>query len=176
MRRKHTLVVYFSSSGHTALLANRIATLCHADIERIVERERRAGLRGHIRSAIESLLRLKPPIAYGRYHAAEYDLVILGTPVWFWNMASPVRTWLQRHRHELANVALFCTYGRSGPARALDKLEQLSGRQALARLALRQQAARQSQDEPALHRFLLELRRVRSVSLSVPPMHDQATA
>ena len=47
--------------------------------------------------------------------------VILGTPVWFWGVASPVRTWVLRHRAALDNVALFCTCGGAGHARALHK-------------------------------------------------------
>lgn len=170
------LVVHFSLTGHTDQVARQIAARCHADIERIEERRSREGVLGHLRSAMEAVLGMRPAIERGRHRPADYDLVIVGTPVWFWGVASPVRTWLQRHHGSLNNVAVFCTYGGSGHAKALDDLEHLCGHQALARLALSERSVGQCQHDPAFHRFLLELKRVRSVSVSLPPMHDQAPA
>jgi flavodoxin len=170
------LVVYYSRSGHTEFVARQIAARCHADLERIEDSASRDGVLGSLRSALEAIFRLRPSIQRARRRPGDYDLVIVGTPVWFWSVASPVRTWVHRHRSELDNVALFCTCGGSGHANAMDDLEALSGRPALARLALTERAVPQCQRDPALRSFLLELKRVRAVSVSLPPMQDQAPA
>jgi flavodoxin len=170
------LVVYYSRSGHTEFVARQIAALCHADLERIVDRRPRQGWLGYLRSSLEAILGLRPDIERGRHRPGDYDLVIVGTPVWFWGVASPVRTWLHRHRGALDHVALFCTCGGSGHARTLDALEAMCGNPALARLVLTERAVPQCQRDPALRSFLLELKRVRSVSVSLPPLQDQAHA
>ncbi|MDM7944104.1 MAG: flavodoxin [Hydrogenophaga sp.] len=170
------LVVYHSRSGHTEFVARQIAARCHADLEHIQDSRNLEGVPGYLRCALEAILGWRPPIERARHRPGDYDLVIVGTPVWFWSVASPVRTWVQRHHAALNNVALFCTCGGSGHAKVLDDLERLCGHPALARLALTERAVPQCQRDPALRRFLLELKRVPAVSVSLPPMQDQAPA
>lgn len=170
------LVVHYSRTGHTDHVARHIAASCHADIERIEDRQSRGGMSGYLRSAVEALLGLRSPIERGHHRPSDYDLVILGTPVWFWSVASPVRTWVERHHSELDNVAVFCTCGGSGYDKALDDLERLCGHPALARLALTERAVANCQYNPAFHQFLLELKRARSIPVSLLPTHSQAHA
>lgn len=153
------LVVYYSRTGHTDQLARQIATRMHADLERIEDRHGRNGPVGYLRSAMEAVLGLQAPVMRGSHRPGNYDLVILGTPVWFWGVASPVRTWVARHRASLSMVAVFCTYGGSGSTRALDDLEGLCGRTAMARLALTERAVAQCQKYPAFRHFIQALRR-----------------
>lgn len=170
------LVAYYSRGGHTELVARQIAARCHADLERIEDHTRREGVVGFLRSALESILGWRPSIARSRLNPADYDLVIVGTPVWFWNMAGPMRTWVHRHRGALKSVAVFCTHGGSGQARTMDDLERLCGCPALARLALTERMVPQDPSAPSLGHFLLELTRVPAVSVSLPPLLDQALA
>jgi hypothetical protein len=55
--------------------------------------------------------------------------------VWFWSLASPVRSWLEtnppKHR-----VAFFCTMGGSGAGRVFATTAELGGREPVATLAL----------------------------------------
>lgn len=171
-----TLVVYYSRGGHTEFVARQIAALYHADLERIEDRTSREGTWGYLRSALEAIFQLRPPIRRSHRRPGDYDLVIVGMPVWFWSVASPVRTWVHRHRGALHNVAVFCTCGGSGHAKALDDLEALCGRHALAQLALSERAVPQCQRDPALRRFLLELERVPAVPVPVPRMQEKAPA
>ncbi len=170
------LVVYYSRTGHTEFVARQIAARCHADLERIEDRRPRQGVWGYLRSSLEAIVGVRPGIERARRNPGDYDLVIVGTPVWFWGVASPVRTWMHRHRSALEHVAVFCTCGGSGHARALDELEAMCAHPALARLALTEREVPQCQRDPALRRFLLELKRVPSVSVSLPPLQDEAPA
>jgi len=69
---------------------------------------------------------------------SNYDLVIVGTPVWASNVSTPVRTYLSQNRGLLPRVAFFCTMGGRGSERALRKMEEISGARPVARLALRE--------------------------------------
>lgn len=136
--RRHVLVVYFSRDGHTRLLAHEIAQACHADLEEIRAPGNRRGLLGYVRCALEALLGMEPALRRDRRRPERYGLVVIGTPIWFWNIASPVRAWVARHRADLPSVALFCTCGGSGAAKVFTDLGRLCGRQAVTTLALTQ--------------------------------------
>ncbi len=133
-----TLVVYFSRTGHTQQLAERIAKRLGAEVDVIVDREHRKGLLGYARCAVEAILERTPPIDPSRCDPARYDLVVIGTPIWFASMSSPVRSYLARHHAALRNVAFFCTCGGSGGSRVLAQLARATGRPARATLILRE--------------------------------------
>lgn len=170
------LVVLYSRTGHTDLVARQIAARCHADIEVIEELTDREGVSGYLRSATEAILGLRPPIKRGRHRPGDYDLVVVGTPVWFWSVSSPIRSWLHRHRGALRNVAVFCTCGGSGHTKVLNDLERLCGHPALARLSLTERAAMHCQQDPTFQSFLRDLKLVCSVTASTPPLKKPSAA
>lgn len=133
---KRILVVYYSRSGHTAFVAEQIARRCRADLVCIHDPTDRRGAVGYLRSALEALLDTRPLIELDLCRPQDYDLVMVGTPVWFWNMSSPVRSFLHRYGRRCAQIALFCTYGGSGQERVMDSMERLCKQPAVARLAL----------------------------------------
>lgn len=173
---KRILVVYYSLSGHTEFVAQQLAAQCQADLEPIKDRHSRRGALGYLRSVLEALFGGRPAIERARRRPGNYDLVILGTPVWAWNVASPLRTWLERHRNELKHVALFCTCGGSGHAKVLNDLERLCGHAAQARLVMTERAIGQCQSDPAFRRFLQDIGREPPSRSSLPSTPDQATA
>lgn len=157
MRR--TLIVYYSRTGHTKRVAEALADRCQAELERIELQGHRRGVIGAFRASVEAVLGLKPALKASRRNLSDYDLVILGTPVWFWGMSSPMRSWLNEHHRSLSRVALFCTFGGSGHAKALDDMEHLCGRPAVARLSLTERAVMQGELEPEVERFVARLGR-----------------
>ncbi|MCO5106726.1 MAG: flavodoxin [Burkholderiaceae bacterium] len=121
------LLVYFSRTGHTRKVAMDIASALGCDVEEIRDRVGRGGLVGYARSSLEAIARFDTLLAQTRHDPADYDLVVVGTPIWFWSLSSPVRTWARRHRDDLRKVAFFCTCGSPGGQRALAELEALYG-------------------------------------------------
>lgn len=156
---KRILVVYYSRSGHTAFVAEQIARRCRADLVCIHDPTDRRGAVGYLRSALEALLDTRPLIELDLCRPQDYDLVMVGTPVWFWNMSSPVRSFLHRYGRRCAQIALFCTYGGSGQERVMDSMERLCKQPAVARLALTERQLVQRQHALALTRFLGEVKR-----------------
>jgi flavodoxin len=160
-RPRATLVVYYSRRGHTRQVARLIAEQCGADIEEIVDGVDRRGTLGYLRSLAEALLRLKVPIQPSRCAPREYDTVIIGTPVWAWQMASPVRAYLSRHRGRFRRVALFCCHRGWGPGTVLQDAAGLCARPAMATLALSDREVAQGRHRPSLSRFLRAIRSAR---------------
>lgn len=157
------LVVFYSRSGHTEQLALQLAGLCGADTERVRDNTDRGGWLGYLRCAFEAIVGHHPRIRSCKYRPQDYDLVIIGTPVWFWNMASPVRSYLHRYRRRLTRVALFCTCGGSGGGKVFDDIEGLLGRPALARLAMKESQVGKGHEPFAFVKELKRLGAIRSI-------------
>ena len=105
----NTLVVYYSLTGNTRHVAEAIAAALNADLEIIEDTFNRDTSLGRPRSAIEGLLGLRSSITPPKHDLSEYDLVVVGTPVWSARLSSPVRAYLSQQRASLKRVAFFCT-------------------------------------------------------------------
>jgi flavodoxin len=129
-------VVFYSRSGRTRNLARQIAEHCGAEVEEIVLAGRRRGLIGWLRCALDAVTGRVPTIRASRRSPLHYDTVVIGTPVWCWRMASPVRAYLRRHRGQFRRIACFSTHGRLGAGRVPEEIARLCGRPAAATLSL----------------------------------------
>ena len=163
---KRILVVCYSRSGHTRRVAEAIALHCDADLDWIKDREPRQGPMGYLRSALQALLHRKPWIQPARRAMGDYSLVIIGTPVWAWNMAGPVRSYLSRYGDRCRRVAFFCTYGGAGADKVLADLQALSGKRALATLALSRQAIERGRFDGPVEQFTRRFNGGRGESVS----------
>lgn len=130
------LVLYYSRTGFTRTIALQIAGACSADLEPIEDAAKRDPASGYVRSALEAALHVATPIRPAQHVPSDYDIVVIGTPIWFRNVPSPVRSYLTRHRRQFRRVAFFCSHDGSGQAKVLRDLESLCGRPAAATLAI----------------------------------------
>ncbi|MDO9283776.1 MAG: flavodoxin [Aquabacterium sp.] len=163
---KRILVVCYSRSGRTRRVAEAIALQCDADLDWIKDREPRQGPVGYLRSALQALLHRKPWIQPARRPMGDYSLVIIGTPVWAWNIASPVRSYLGRYGDRCRRVAFFCTCGGAGADKVLADLQRLSGKRALATLALPRHVVDRGQFHGAVEQFVRRFNGQRGDSVS----------
>jgi flavodoxin len=130
------LVVYYSWTGNTAKVAKAIAQNLSAELEEIREVKPRKGLFAYIRSAFESRRRRCAAILPPTHDPSDYDLVILGCPVWAQDMASPMRAYIEEQRPRLQRIALFCTLGGAGGDLTLAKMASLCERSPAAGLQI----------------------------------------
>lgn len=151
---KRILVVCYSRTGHTRRVAEAIAQQCDADLDWIKDRVPRQGPVGYLRSASQAVLHRKPWIRPARHNPANYPLVIIGTPVWAGNIASPVRSYLSRYGDRCRRVAFFCTFGGAGADKVLADLQGLSQKRAVATLALPQQVIDLGRMEAPIEQFV----------------------
>lgn len=155
------LVVYFSRRGHTRAMARWIAEQCGAETEEILDGTNRHGLLGYLRCLVEAVLCRPAPIQPSRHSPRDFDTVIIGTPVWAWHLASPVRAYLRRHRGRFRRVALFCCHRGWGAGVALDEAGRLCARAPVATVALCDREVAQGRHRPPLSRFVRSVRAVR---------------
>jgi flavodoxin len=131
-----TLVVYHSRSGYTRRIAQALAARLGADLDEIRIVQPLDGWPGYVMCALEAITGLAPALRPMRRDPSHYGCVVIGTPVWFWSVSSPVRAWFERHRLRGRRFAFFCTMGGSGHERAFAGMEALAGAPPIATLAL----------------------------------------
>ena len=123
-----TLVAYYSMTGHTRSLANEVRDVTGAELEEIQEPRPRHGFSGTLRALFDGVARRTPPILVTGHDPADYDLLVIGGPVWAGRMAAPVRTYAKRYGASARHVAFFCTEGGRGAEAAFADLEALCQR------------------------------------------------
>lgn len=144
------LLVYYSRTGFTRRVAHEIAQKCQCDVEELMDVHDRSGICGYVRSLAEAFTKLRADYRSTAQHTRQYDLVVIGTPVWMWNLSSPIRSYIEQNRERFKAVAFFCTYGGSGAEGVLAEMEKLCGKKPRATLHLRD-------DEITGHRYLERL-------------------
>jgi flavodoxin len=149
-----TLVAYYSLTGNTAKIAQAIAARLGADLEPI----RAVKPRSPWSAMLDTILNATPAIAAGAKSVADYDLVILGGPVWGMNPSSPVRAFIKREREHFKRLALFCTLGGGGGEAALRKTAHLCGQSPIATLFVEQPDFQAGRAEAKVDAFAREIR------------------
>ncbi len=151
------LIVYYSRSGTTRMLATAISHTLHCDIEEIRDTRSRRGILGYVQSLIEAFLRRPSTIESAERDPGSYDLVIIGTPVWAGSMSSPVRSYLMANKARLREAAFFCTLGGRGSESAFAQMRELAGKVPCARCAVTASAVRSGRYGADVARFAKEL-------------------
>lgn len=125
-----TLVVYFSATGTTKLLAEYAAEILNADLYEIVPEDPyteedlayytngRADQEQNDSSA-------RPAISGGVENMAEYDTILLGYPVWHGQAPRIVSTFLESYDFSGKTIIPFCTSHSSGIGSSADNLHPL---------------------------------------------------
>jgi flavodoxin len=120
-----SLVVYYSRSGNTRFVAEKISQEIGADTEEIIDKKKRKGLLGFILSGYDATRGRVTKIAEMERSPKDYDLVVVGTPMWNKRITPAVRTYLRDHNFSGKQVALFCTNLGSQPERVFKTLKEL---------------------------------------------------
>jgi hypothetical protein len=140
MERPKVLVAYYSRTGNTKRLARALAAALDADVEEIHDPTDRSGVLGFLRSGVEAYAGVLAGVEHPRRDPADYDVVVVGTPVWAASVSSPVRTYLWHEQARLPHVAFAATLGARGEERAFEQMKALAGRAPIATLAVREGA------------------------------------
>jgi flavodoxin len=105
-----SLVVYYSRTGKTKWIAETIAATLCADLEEIVDLKKRGGPIGWIAGGKDATRKSLTEIAPVKRNPVDYDLVVVGTPIWAWSPTPAIRTYLCQNDLEGKKVALFYTF------------------------------------------------------------------
>lgn len=126
MLNKKPLIAYYSLSGKTKDIAQKIQKLTGGvlfeiktlsaypvDYDEVVKK-----------AQIEKEHNVKPELL-DNGDISFYDTIFIGTPVWWYTFASPIRTFLTEHDFTGKTIIPFCTHGGGGEASVFDEIKEL---------------------------------------------------
>jgi flavodoxin len=104
------LVIYYSKTGNTKLMAENMAQKLNADILALKPQKeiKSDGFMLFFRGGFQSMTKRKIKLESIETDFADYDLIILGTPVWAWRLNPVVRSFLKTAKFKNKKFGLFC--------------------------------------------------------------------
>jgi flavodoxin len=103
------LVAYYSRTGTTRKVGQRISTFLGCDVEEIHDIKNRSGIVGWIRAGRDAQRGNLTTLEKVKNDPAIYDVVVIGTPVWASTLSTPIRTYISQYKGSFRKVAFFCT-------------------------------------------------------------------
>jgi flavodoxin len=119
-----SLVVYYTRTGNARFAAETIAAEIGSDVEEIMDMKKRSGAMGYLSGGSDARRGKETEIAPTKKSPADYDLIIVGTPVWASRPTPAVTTYLKKNNFSSKKVALFFTQGGKKPS-AIDQTKAL---------------------------------------------------
>ena len=134
-----TLILYYSRTGTTAIVAEAMTKVLNADIAEIKCHRYDPGWFRYLLAGYDSVKGHLPSVDSPEIDLDNYDLVILGAPIWTSYPALPLHSYLSRNPNLPDRVALFLTSGgHSVPEKAVKIVDELLQSNLVATLALQQ--------------------------------------
>lgn len=120
------LVVYYSRTGHTETLARAIARELDADILKISDKKYSRDFRGWRNAANDASDEVRSvDIEPATYDLTNYDLVILGSPIWLFRPAPPLWSFAESNDFTDKSVVLFNTFNSRFKQEKIEEFSEL---------------------------------------------------
>ena len=148
-----TLIVFYSRTGNTRKIGELIAQKLHADIDEIIDLKNRKGILGFIFGGRDAMKEYLTKITFTK-NPADYDLVIVGTPMWAGSSTPAFRTYLTENKGKIKKAALFVTAGGEGPQKTVTILENILDKPCLASVGWLDSEVKQDDLQPKLDSFI----------------------
>lgn len=127
MSDKKILIAYYSYSGNTRAAAQKIQNITSGDmfeIQTVKEYPRNYNDIVNL-AKTEKQNDIKPELV-DNGNVENYDIIFLGTPVWWYTMATPVKTFLTKNNFDGKIIAPFCTHGGGGASSTYTDIQKLA--------------------------------------------------
>ena len=125
-KKNDILIVYFSQTGTTKAVANKIQQLTGGDLLRIREKNKYSNDYDKTVARAKNELNKKsyPAISTKAFNMKSYDTVYVGYPVWWHSTPRVVNTFLKQYNLKGKTVIPFCTSGGSDISETLSALKK----------------------------------------------------
>ncbi len=120
-----TLVVYYTLSGNTKFAAETIAAELGADVEEVIDLKKRQGKLAFLANGRDAGQGKETEIAPIKRSPADYELVVIGTPIWNKSPTPAIRTYLKKTDLSGKKVKLFFSDSGFGLDQAVEKTKAL---------------------------------------------------
>ena len=121
-----TLVVYFSLTGSTEFVAKIISEQLNADLCEVIDKKHKKSkliyLNGGAAAVREKLTKIQVSKTI-----ENYDLIIVGSPVWAGKITPAIRTFLVSNDFSMKKGAFFITLGGNKPEKTFENIRKTTG-------------------------------------------------
>ena len=123
---KKVLIAYYSYSGNTKSVAEKIQQITGGDIFEIKTIQPYPMSYNEVvnLAKIEKAQEFKPELI-DNCNISDYETIYIGTPVWWYTFASPIRTFLTEIDFTGKTIKPFCTHGGGGASSTYDDIQKL---------------------------------------------------
>jgi flavodoxin len=106
-----SLIIYYTRSGNSRFVAEAVAAQLGGDIEEVVDLKKRSGALGWLSGGKDAKQGKTTEIAPTKKAPADYDLIVVGTPIWAGKPAPAINTYLKKNGVSGKKVAVFFSQG-----------------------------------------------------------------
>lgn len=133
--KARTLVVYYSQTGNTRVIAEQIRDLTGGDLVELVPMDPYPD--DYSATTQQAKLELqsgyRPPLETKVENISAYDIICVGSPNWWNTVAGPVKTFLSDYDLSGKTLAPFITHGGGGAGRSVADIEKWCPRSTVAK-------------------------------------------
>jgi flavodoxin len=118
-----TVVAYYSRTGNTRFVAEEIAEQLNADLCEVVDKKSRKGKLIFLTGGFAALRKKLTEIEVTK-PVDDYELVVVGSPVWAGRITPAIRTFLSQNDFSDKKMAVFVTLGGDKPEKSLESMKE----------------------------------------------------
>lgn len=118
------LTVYFTRTENSRKIAEEISIKLKSDIDEIVDKNKWKGVIGFINGGFSSVFEKTTKVACKK-NPADYDVVIIVSPVWASKVPPAVRTYVTENIDKFNNYALIVNNDGGNIKKALDNFNKI---------------------------------------------------
>ena len=121
-----TIIVYYSWSGNTEIVANKIKKITGADIYKITTKIPYPNEYDDMVAQVkEDINNEKLPELNGSVDLSKYDNIIIGYPIWIGDMALPMKSFLSKNDLKGKDIAPFILNGGSRVYKSISYIKEV---------------------------------------------------
>jgi len=119
------LIVYYSLEGNTELVAGKIQKNIDADVIRLIPKKEypKGNFKKYLWGGKSVTLGEKPELMEYSFVVDDYDVIVIGTPIWAGTFAPPIKTFLADNKLSGKDIYLFACSGGGSADKCFEKLK-----------------------------------------------------
>lgn len=123
-RSSKTLVVFFSRSGNTELMARKIAEIKQAHLLPIQSNRNKIGFRGWI-EALQDARKTTAEITPTKIDLSAYDTIYIGSPIWLYSPTPTIFQFVKNNDFTNKKVILFNSMNSKFEQKYIDEFKEI---------------------------------------------------
>jgi flavodoxin len=104
-----TLLIFYSRTGKTQIVADTLRQNLDIDALEIEELKDRSATWGYITAAYDAFMHNHSPIEPEKIDMTGYNKIIIASPIWSWNLCTPIHTLFEKNRFDGKKLVLVTT-------------------------------------------------------------------